>query len=236
VTNLKLEFATDKLDNKLVPLSQKFGVRLVSETDGVIILNEQFASDLTHEVFALFLEDMIAYAQYVYDLDYGQNAYVDGFILYKKYARKDVFRILCWEQNPVAQNVGGYIVSKDKTNCPIFVNYHKEEDISSTMKFEDMFINTYTFQWMSKSKRTLESPDVKAIRDYRQGLRIPLFIKKHNDEGSEFYYMGDVTPQDHSFEQTSMRDDQGKEISVVKMLLTLQHPVESHMYMYLTTK
>jgi hypothetical protein len=66
-------------------------------------------------------------------------------------------------------------------------------------------------------------------------LSHPLFIKKHNDEGGEFYYMGDVTPQDNSFEQTSMRDDNGKEVSVVKMLLTLKQPVETHMYEYLTT-
>jgi hypothetical protein len=169
-------------------------------------------------------------------MDYEENKYFDGFILYKKYSRKDVFRILCWDENPVAQNVGGYIISKDKTNCPIFVNYHKEEDISSTTKYEDKFINNYTFQWMSKSKRTLKSPDVKAISEYRSGIRIPLFIKKHNDEGGEFYYIADVTPQDNSFEQTSMRDDNGKEVSVVKMLLTLKHPVEANMYEYLTTK
>jgi superfamily II DNA or RNA helicase/HKD family nuclease len=185
IANLRFEFVTDKLENKLVSISQKFGVRLVFEKDGEIIMNQEFESYLKNEVFGLFLKDMMQYAQYIYDLDYEENKYVDGFILYKKYSRKDVFRILCWDVNPVAQNVGGYIVSKDKTNCPIFVNYHKEEDISSTTKYEDKFINHYTFQWMSKSKRTLESPDVKAIREYRQGLRISLFIKKHNDEGGE---------------------------------------------------
>jgi hypothetical protein len=46
--------------------------------------------------------------------------------------RKDVFRILNASENPVAQNVGGYLVSLDNTHCPIFVNYHKEDDISES--------------------------------------------------------------------------------------------------------
>ncbi len=236
VSNLRFEFVTDKFENKLVPLSRKFGICLVHKKENEIIIDEEFESYLANDIFMSFLEDMLKYAQYIFDLEYDETKYFNGFILYKKYSRKDVFRILCWEENPVAQNVGGYIISKDKTNCPIFVNYQKEEDISNSTKYEDMFINNYTFQWMSKSKRTLESPDVKAIREYRQGLRIPLFIKKHNDEGGEFYYMGDVIPQDDSFEQTSMQDDNGKNVSVVKMLLTMKHPVETGMYEYLTSK
>lgn len=87
---------------------------------------------------------------------------------------------------------------------------------------------------MSKSKRTLESPDVKAILDTQSGIRLPLFIKKHNDEGLEFYYMGDVTPIPNACEQTVMYDDHGKQVSVVKMLLALRPPVESNMYEYIT--
>ncbi len=132
------------------------------------------------------------------------------------------------------QNVGGYIVSRDKSNCPIFVNYHKEDDISSTTKYEDEFISNYVFQYMSKSRRTLNSPDVLAIRNYRSGLRLPLFIKKHNDEGSEFYYMGDVTPIDDQYEQMTMPDDKGKSVSVVKMKFEMMHPVEMDMYEYIT--
>jgi hypothetical protein len=114
------------------------------------------------------------------------------------------------------------------------VNYHKHENISSTTKYEDIFLNNRELQWMSKSKRTLESSDVKTIRNYKNGLRIPLFIKKSNDEGTEFYYMGDVTPIDDSFEQTTLPTDDGKKVSVVKLVFKLKHPVEDHLYEYLT--
>ncbi|WP_040254914.1 DUF3427 domain-containing protein, partial [Psychroserpens mesophilus] len=54
--------------------------------------------------------------------------------------------------------------------------------------------------WMSKSRRRITSPDVAAIRDYQvHQMRMPLFIKKNNDEGIEFYFIGDVTPIEGSF-------------------------------------
>ena len=145
-----------------------------------------------------------------------------------------MFRILNWEVNPVAQNVGGYIISPDKLNCPIFVNYHKEEGISESTKYEDRFINNYEFEWMSKSRRTLNSPDVKAIMNHKEGLRLPLFIKKSNDEGAEFYYMGDVTPIDNSFEQTAMPGDDKNVVSVVKVTFSMNVPVDDTIYNYIT--
>ena len=178
--------------------------------------------------------DMLNYSQTVYDKLFDHSKYIDGFILYRKYSRKDVFRILNWDKNPIAQNVGGYIISSDKTNCPIFVNYHKDENISATTKYNDGFINNYEFEWMSKSKRTLKSPDVIAIRNYKEGLRLPLFIKKSNDEGLDFYYMGDVTPIDDSIKETTMPDEKGNHVSVVQMRFLMNQPVEDSMYEYLT--
>ncbi len=89
---------------------------------------------------------------------------------------------------------------------------------------------------MSKSRRTLSSPDVIAIRNFRQGLRLPLFIKKSNDEGNDFYYMGDITPIEDSFEQTAMEDDNGNKVSVVKVRFLMNYPVEDSIYEYLTTE
>ena len=173
----------------------------------------------------------------MFDSQFSRSKFFGGFVLYRKYSRKDVFRILNWDKNPLAQNVGGYIISSDKTNCPIFVNYHKDENISSTSKYEDGFINPTDFEWMSKSKRTLQSPDVQAIINYKElGLRLPLFIKKSNDEGNDFYYMGDVTPIENSFEQTSMPDDKGKKVSVVKVRYSMNNPVEDNIYSYITEK
>jgi hypothetical protein len=234
IRNLNFDFVTQNHEKQMLPLSQIYGIHVVDFDGKHITMAEQFLKHLENEIFRDHLQQTIACALLTYSAKFDHPHFDEGFQLYRKYSRKDVFRILNWETNPVAQNVGGYIISPDKSNCPVFVNYHKHENISSTTKYEDIFLNNRELQWMSKSKRTLESSDVKTIRNYKNGLRIPLFIKKSNDEGTEFYYMGDVTPIDDSFEQTTLPTDDGKKVSVVKLVFKLKHPVEDHLYEYLT--
>ena len=61
-------------------------------------------------------------------------------------------------------------------------------------------------------------------------MRIPLFIKKSNDEGDDHYYMGDVKPIDDSFKQESIDDK-----PVVRLQFSLDKPVEKSLYNYITT-
>jgi superfamily II DNA or RNA helicase len=234
VANLNFDFVTQNYQKQMLPVSQIYGIRNVHFDGKEFQLDASFVKHLNQEQFLAQLLDSIQCAKRSYDAKYKAELFVKGFQLYRKYSRKDVFRILNWDSNPVAQNVGGYIIATDKSNCPIFVNYHKHDNISSTTKYEDEFLNNQEFQWMSKSKRTLESSDVKTIRNHQDGLRIPLFIKKSNDEGIDFYYMGDVHPIDDSFEQTTLPTDDGKSVSVVQLVFRLNHPVEDHLYEYLT--
>ena len=86
---------------------------------------------------------------------------------------------------------------------------------------------------MSKSKRKLTSPDViKFAEAMERNIRLPLFIKKENAEGDDFYFIGDVNPLKNSFNQTTMGED--KKVSVVKMTFCLDKPVEPNMYNYIT--
>jgi len=236
LNNLNLNFVTEKINNKLKPVGEINGFKVVQLAEDKIVFHPEFLSHLSNKTFKIYLRDSVEYSIFIFNKNHKSTGFVDGFHLYCKYSRKDVFRILNWDVNPVAQNVGGYILSKDKTNCPIFVNYHKADDISDTTKYDDYFINESEFEWMSKSRRSLESPDVKAIRNHRNGLRIPLFVKKNNDEGAEFYYMGDITPKDNGFEQTVMPSGQGKSVSVVKVIFDMKQPVKHEMYKYLLGK
>jgi SOS-response transcriptional repressor LexA len=88
--------------------------------------------------------------------------------------------------------------------------------------------------WMSKSNRKRESNDVKSILGENGQIRLPLFIKKNNDEGQDFYYMGEVSPELNQTEQTSMKSDSGKMVSVVKILFNLKEAVSDALYNYLT--
>jgi hypothetical protein len=229
---LNFNFTRENKNKKLRTIADIHGFRTLTVQGDRLLIDPAFAEHLTNEVFLKFLMDSTVYSIYAFDKAYDRDHYDDGFILYKKYSRKDTFRLLNWPQNPVAQNVGGYMISNDKANCPIFVNYHKAEDISSTTKYDDGFISPFLFKWMSKSRRTLKSNDVQTIRSGK--TRLPLFVKKSNDEGTEFYYMGDLNPIDESFEQVTMKADTGKPVSVVKVEFGMETPVEEEVYRYIT--
>ena len=109
----------------------------------------------------------------------------------------------------------------------------KEEDIASTTKYQDQFLSPHEFEWMSRSRRTLDSKEIVEIKNYKEGLRLPLFVKKHNDEGADFYYMGDVTPT--KFEETTLTDDQQKPVSIVRFNYSMNQPVDESIYRYLVT-
>ncbi|RTY96033.1 DEAD/DEAH box helicase [Flavobacterium sp. GT3R68] len=236
INNLNFKFITENKNKKLVTVHEIYGINVLKKVGNQIIIDESFSKTLKKLTFLKFLKDNVNYSIQTFNKLFVKSKFIEGFVLYRKYSRKDVFRILNWESNPLAQNVGGYMISSSKTNCPIFVNYHKEESISSTTKYEDGFINNSEFEWMSKSKRTLNSPDVLSIKNYKSGLRLPLFVKKNNDEGTEFYFMGNVTPIENSFRQTSIPDDNGKQVSVVKVHFSMNNTVEDSIYEYLTNK
>jgi hypothetical protein len=234
---LNFGFITENSNGQKLPVSQIYGIQNVQRKGDLLFLDSTIQNHLHNAQFKQHLMDTIECAIRMYNSVYEKKAFVDGFQLYKKYSRKDIFRILNWGTNPVALNVGGYVISPDKSNCPIFVNYHKHEDISSTTKYEDVFLSDQVFQYMSKSRRTLNSGDVKTMRNANNNdLRLPMFIKKSNDEGQEFYYLGEGTPIEDSFEETTMPSDKGKEVSVVKMVFKLSHQVEEHLYAYITNK
>jgi hypothetical protein len=88
---------------------------------------------------------------------------------------------------------------------------------------------------MSKSKRTLQSPDVAAIANQQKNkIRIPIFVKKSNDEGLSFYFVGDGIVDSTKFEESRMPVVGAESVSVVKMIFELAKPVSSSLFKYLT--
>ncbi len=236
ITNLNFEFIREKKEGKLISAKEIYNLDIIKLENDNFVFSTTFLSYLSQDTFKAFLLDCTDYSIYEFDKLFEPHNWQEGFLLYRKYSRKDVFRILNTKENPVAQNVGGYLVSPDNTHCPIFVNYHKEEDISESTKYEDKFVNTKEFDWMSKSNRKINSNDVQSILGKNGPIRLPLFIKKNNDEGMDFYYMGEVSPEMNQIEQTTMGNDKGKQVSVVKIRFNLVSPVSPSMYNYLEEK
>ena len=234
INNLNFNFVTENYNKELLPVSEIHKLSIIDKIEDELFLTNSFIDILLDVNFKNHLIDNTNYSILKFERLFGLKKYVGGFVLYNKYSRKDVFRILNWDKNPLAQNVGGYMFNPERTNCAIFVNYHKEDGISSTTKYEEGFLNKLEFEWMSKSKRTLTSPDIISLKNGGNELRLPLFIKKSNDEGVAFYYMGDVVPIQESFNQANIKDDANNDVSVVKVKFRLNTPVDDALYNYIT--
>ena len=234
IGNLNFEFITEKENKKMLSVREIYNTDIVKYNGDTLFIEPSFTVKLENVTFRNYLLDNIEYSINTFNRLFELSKFDNGFVFYRKYSRKDVFRILNWARNPVGLNVGGYMLSQDDLNCAIFVNYHKEESISETTKYEDHFVNNNEFGWMTKSNRNLKSREVQLINSYNKKLRLPLFIKKNNDEGDEFYYMGDITPIEKSIKVDTLLSENKKYVSVVKINFTMNQPVENGIFNYIT--
>lgn len=175
------------------------------------------------------LKNLIEYGLRKYSDCYSEHD-EDNLVLYEKYSRKDVCRLLNWEKDD-SSTIYGYRIKYN--TCPIFVTYEKKDDIASSTKYEDQFINNQIFSWMTRSKVSLDSSETQEIINYKEnGLKIYLFIKKSDGEGSDFYYMGKVTPIEWT--ETVIKNDNGKELPIMNFKMKLEHSVRNDIYEYFT--
>ena len=228
---LNLLFQTERYERKQKPIGEINNYEIAHVNNKIIISGETLKKFIQEDVFKNHLIDSIHYSLRSFKSKLKRSDYVNGFVRYEKYTRKDVFRLLNWEQNPIAQNVGGYMVSRDNCDCAIFVTYKKAEKITETTRYEDAFVNQEIFTYKSKSKRKLDSREVKLISSQKENnIRLPLFLKKSDDEGISHYYMGELFIIEDSVKQEYMKD--GK-VPVVTFSFTLDKPVEENLYKYI---
>ena len=189
------------------------------------MITDDFNRFLQNPIYRKHFDDVVEFSLLKYDHIY-QSKY--PLKLYSKYSRKDVCRLLNWPHDD-SSTMYGYRVKHN--TCPIFVTYEKNEDISESTKYEDKFINKAIFSWMTRSRVKLESKESQAIINHNKtGLDIHLFIKKSDDEGKDFYYMGPVKPVDQR--ETTIKDNKGNDLPIVNFKLELKNPVKEEIYSY----
>ena len=227
--------AIDYLDKKFdvtKDLEKYPNVNFFIKEGDIFSVSYGFRKALSNKIFLEFFNDIVEYGlkQYL-DKFHGQTSGVN-LKLYEKYSRYDVCRLLNWPHDD-SSTLYGYRIKHG--TCPIFVTYDKEEDISESTKYEDVFIDNETFSWMTRSNVKLDSKEPVEIMDYEDsGLVLHLFIKKSDDEGHEFYYIGPVIPRDPK--QKTIMNDKGKELPIVNFKLDLKYPVREDVYNYLSSK
>lgn len=188
-------------------------------------ITDDFSKFLSDSTYRQHLEDVLNFAMLRYENIYHAQTELK---LYEKYSRKDVCRLLNWPHDD-SSTMYGYRVKHN--TCPIFVTYEKNEDISESTKYEDQFVNKEIFSWMTRSRVKLESKEAQAIINHEKTcLGIYLFIKKSDDEGKDFYYMGEAKPIGHK--ETTIKDNKDNDLPIVNFKLKLDSPVKDELYSY----
>lgn len=198
----------------------------------ILLYDDEFNSTLNNITFKKYFIDLLHYAKFTFEKTFNIETYINGFGLYNKYSRKDVCRILNWEKDETAV-VFGYRIKYN--TCPIFVTYHKEEGINESTKYDDKFLSSQVFSWMTKNRRTMNSREVIDIKRSKEtGLRILLFVKKSDSEGNDFYYMGDM--EQREFIETTIMNDKGNELPIVNIKFKMKRPVDEKLIEYFNMK
>ena len=208
------------------------GQALASKATSGLAIDPEFKQALNDPWFKKCVVDVIEFGLYR-NRELFANTYKDtDFVLNQKYTREDACRLLRWKKEPNYQNIGGYFHDKETNTFPVFINYEKDPDISITTRYEDRFVSDRKIIGISKSKRTLSSPEIGKLADAdRNGMRCFLFLrknKKDKDDGIEFYFLGEIHPTGE-FKQVTMEDGS---TSAVEITYDLETPVRADLYDY----
>lgn len=226
---------SETIDSVIRTLSTQFYVGSQKKSyEQAAFINEEgqltphFLLARENPVFVRYLHDLIKTGLALSFTHYTKQP----LTLYQKYRRRDVLRVLNWKKQMVDQNIGGYTRNDD--HFVIFVTLEKGEDFKgSLVAYEDALLDPQTILWFSKAPRNLNSPEVTFLREHGQDIPVHFFIKKHDDHGTDFYYLGQVKPDIASFTQEEITISSDKKKSLVKMILKLDTPIQYSLFDFL---
>ncbi len=228
IRNLKNEFPKEEERRKYSDCDL-----VEKNTDDSYSLSSKFQKALLNKNFKQMIMELLNFGIEQWKEKYGQIYRDTNFTLYQKYTYEDVCRLLNWNKNLNAQNIGGYYYDSDTKTLPVFINYHKAED---AIAYEDRFVSEGHLIALSKHPRKITSSD--AVHIYKQSEedknnRIFLFVRKNKDdnEAKEFYFLGEIfaegNPRQIYMEKTK---DNAFEIDY-----RLDVPVRSDIYDYIVS-
>lgn len=231
---LSLEFylpKNQKDPNKENQKDRYGGRNLVFHVNGIYRMDEQLREHLDNnkDFDKLFMD--VVKAGLLRSEKYDSTS---PLTIGERYSREEVCRLLNWELKISGQNIGGYFIS-DSTHdtCPIYITYDKADDISETIKYEDRFYNPNTMHCYSKDGRQLKKKEMKkmfaGVNEGKPKLKYYLFVKKSDDEGISYVFLGECFVIKNSMKQESRLID-GKEKPIVSYDVRLKEPVDLTLY------
>lgn len=208
---------------------KRYSESLIDVYGNTIESSSLFQEFLKDPNFKDSLEDIYECSVMIFDEVYKDH-YDGTFSLFNRYSRKDVVRLLNWNSEGESSTVYGYRIKND--TCPIFVTYHKNSDISQSTQYEDKFISSSEFSWYTRCNVHKDGKEVTGIMCSKTSIY--LFVQKGDDDSSDFYYLGKVSPIRDSVRETTQNNDKGRALPIVNIHFKLNEPVPDGIYRYLT--
>lgn len=172
-------------------------VPLLLEDENGAHLTREFSAALADEEFKRQILEVLDFGIARNRQSYGETYKDTGFVLNAKYTYEEVCRLMNWDKNINGQNLGGYFYDEKTNTFPVFINYDKAPDISESIQYEDRFLSPDTLVAISKSNRTMNSPEIRRLMACPgNGFKTYLFMRKNKDDkgGKEFYFLGEMAP------------------------------------------
>lgn len=207
---------------------------LIEKKESDYTVCDDFKNLLKNKDFFDMIKELIEFGKSEYNRKYSAKYANTQLVLNEKYTYEDVCRLLEWEQNEVPLNIGGYKYDAKTKTYPVFINYHKEEDIQNTIKYEDRFLSPKNLIAISKQARTTMSDDVQNFIHARErGIDVELFVRKNKDDATskEFYYLGKMTTTGNTTDFTMQNTTK----TAVEIEWVLDTPVRDDIYEYITS-
>ena len=211
---------------------------LICRKNNGYCLTDEFLQMLRGDEFSKMVTELIEYGLGQNKKNYSKVYRDTCFELYCKYTYEDVCRLLNWQQNQNAQNLGGYFYDERTHTLPVFINYDKAGD---AIAYEDRFNSPDDLIALSKHPRRVSSSDAdhfyKRTEADREN-RIYLFVRKNKEdnEAKEFYFLGEINAYGNPTAiKMSVADKNGtKTDDAFEINYHLETPVRDDIYEYIT--
>ena len=205
-------------------LLKKYKLAILNNNLKTLYFTDNFKINLEYPHFRQLVSETLELGLSYFE-DYKHATRYHDFVLYNKYSRKEVTRLLNVNLS-LETSIYGYRIIKN--TVPIFVTYHKSTHIAANAKYENIFLNNHDLIWYSRPATQIGNKEIQNIIDYKKNnLTIMIFLKKSDNEGSEHYYLGNADIHDYvqeSFNHTT----------AVKFILRLQIALPDADFDYLT--
>lgn len=196
-------------------LQKKYSITLLDADANQFRLSDDFSLNLENTSFKALVLQTIKLGLSYFE-GYKSIARDNDFILYNKYSRKELVRLLNVNLSMETSIYGYRIIAN---SVPIFITYKKTSASQMNAKYDNIFLNSQDLVWYSRPYGVTISPELMKIINYRDNnLKIMIFLKKSDNEGGEHYYLGSADI--HSYQEQSLASK-----NVIQFILRLTTPL-----------